>query len=450
MGRRSHSQTLGLWANGERVGRWTLTARGDTELQYDPAWLRSPTGRPLSLSLPFTFDNAPLKGDPVANYFEGLLPDSEAIRRRTAARFKTGSIEAFDLLGAIGRDCVGALQLLPDGQEPTSVYQVEGVAVDDDAIERHLLEVVSPDRFLGARDPDDDFRISLAGAQEKDAFLWWGGQWLKPRGATPTTHIFKLPLGLVGGRQADFSTSVDNEWLCLRILAAYGLPTARADIASFGSQRVLVVERFDRSVSRDGTRLLRLMQEDFCQATGTSPLVKYENEGGPGLVQLFTLTQQSAAAEQDLRTLMASQVIFWLLRAPDGHAKNFSIQLLAGQVGRFRLTPLYDVMSAYPVIGEGPNQWAARDLKLAMALIGKNRHYHFHAVRRRHFNSTARKVGYGESAEPLLRELLARTPAVVEQLQADLPPGFSQEVADKLLGGLLAAARALDEDDIES
>jgi serine/threonine-protein kinase HipA len=121
--------------------------------------------------------------------------------------------------------------------------------------------------------------------------------------------------------------------------------------------------------------------------------------------------------------------------------------LLAGRAGRFRLTPLYDVMSAYPVIGEGPNQWAARDLKLAMALIGRNRHHHFHAIRRRHFNSTASKVGYGASAEPLLRELIERTPAVVEQMQAELPSGFSQEVADKVLGGLLAAARALESDD---
>ena len=162
---------------------------------------------------------------------------------------------------------------------------------------------MTPDRFAGARDPDDDFRVSLAGAQEKDAFLRWDGKWMKPRGATPTTHIFKLPLGLVGGRQADFSTSVDNEWLCLRLLKAYGLPTARARIATFGKQRVLVVERFDRAASSDGTRLFRLVQEDFCQATGTSPLVKYENEGGPGLKQLFTLVQQSLDAERDLRTL---------------------------------------------------------------------------------------------------------------------------------------------------
>jgi serine/threonine-protein kinase HipA len=308
----------------------------------------------------------------------------------------------------------------------------------------HLLETVSADTFGAGREPDDDFRISLAGAQEKDAFLWWGGRWLKPRGATPTTHIFKLPLGLVGGRRADFSTSVDNEWLCLRLLAAYGLPAARADIASFGTQRVLVVERFDRAVSRDGTRLLRLLQEDFCQATATSPHRKYENEGGPGWMQLFTLTQQSVNAEQDLRTLMAAQVLFWMLRAPDGHAKNFSIQLLAGQGGRFRLVPLYDVMSAYPVIGDAPNQWAARDLKMAMPMLGKSRHYHFHAIQRRHFNSAARKVGYGESAEALLSEIVERTPAVVEQVRGELPAGFSEVVADKVLGGLLAAARALE------
>ena len=179
-------------------------------------------------------------------------------------------------------------------------------------------------------------------------------------------------------------------------------------------------------MSSDGTRLFRLMQEDFCQATGTSPLVKYENEGGPGLKQLFTLVQQSLDAERDLRALMASQILFWMLSAPDGHAKNFSIQLQAGTAGRFRLTPMYDVMSAYPVIGEGPNQSAAQDLKLAMALLGKNRHYHMHNIQRRHFNSTAKKVGYGESAEALLQELVARVPEAVAQVQAELPQGFSQ------------------------
>lgn len=442
MARRSRTQTLALWANGTYVGRWTVTTRGDMELQYDPSWQASAAGRPLSLSLPFGLGDEPLKGPAVKHYFENLLPDSPAIRKRVAERFRTGSVEAFDLLGVIGRDCVGALQFLPEGVAPKGHDRVEGVEVNDAAIERHLLEVVTPERFGVARDPDDDFRISLAGAQEKDAFLWWDGRWMKPRGATPTTHIFKLPLGRVGGRQADFSTSVDNEWLCLKLIAAYGLRVPKAEIASFGKQRVLVVERFDRTVSSDGKRLLRLVQEDFCQATGTSPMVKYEAEGGPGLGVLFNLLQQSVEAERDLRTLMASQVLFWMLRAPDGHAKNFSIHLLPG--GRYRLTPLYDVMSAYPVIGDGPNRWSPRELKLAMALVGKSRHYEAEHIQRRHFNSTARRFGYAETAEPLLQELIARTPVVIDQVQRELPAGFSHAVADRVLTGLQSAARALE------
>lgn len=443
MGRRSHSQTLHLWANGDYVGRWTVNANGDSELAYDAGWRQSKLGRPISLSLPFNMRDEPLKGAKVSNYFEGLLPDSDIIRKRVATRFKTGSLDPFDLLAAVGRDCVGALQLLPEGAKPGGLVHVAGIAVSEEDIERHLLEVVNLERHGAADDADDDFRISLAGAQEKYAFLRWDGKWMKPRGATPTTHIFKLPIGMVGGKRADFTTSVDNEWLCLRLFKEFGLPTANAEIATFGAQRVLVVERFDRRRAANGQQLLRLVQEDFCQATGTSPLLKYENDGGPGLKQMFTLLQQSREKAADMHTLMASQLLFWMLRAPDGHAKNFSIQLLAG-AGRFKLTPIYDVMSAYPVIGPGPNQWSERKLKLAMALLGNNRHYLAHSIQRRHFNSTAKEVGYGANAEPLLQDFIARTPAVIDKVRAELPPGFSERVADKILGGLLASAHSLE------
>lgn len=441
MARRTKTQTLALWANGTHVGRWTVNANGDMELEYDPSWRKAPQGRPLSLSLPFGFGDEPLKGPAVQHYFDNLLPDSPTMLKRLAERFRTGSVETFDLLQAIGRDCVGALQLMPEHASPVGHDRIEGVPVDDAAIERHLLQVVSPGRLGAASDPDDDFRISLAGAQEKDAFLRWNGVWMKPRGATPTTHIFKMPLGLVGGRQADFTTSVDNEWLCLKLLGAYGLPVPSAEIAQFGRQRVLVVERFDRITAPDGQHLLRLVQEDFCQATGTSPLLKYESEGGPGLQSLFNLLQQSVDAERDLRTLMAAQVLFWMLRAPDGHAKNFSIQILPR--GRYRLTPLYDVMSAYPVMGDGPNQWSPREVKMAMALVGKHRHYDAQRIQRRHFNSTAMQYGYGASAEPLIQELIDRTPGVIDSVGSQLPSGFSAQVADKVLGGLRVAAKAL-------
>ncbi|WP_033468565.1 type II toxin-antitoxin system HipA family toxin [Bordetella bronchiseptica] len=441
MGRRSHSRSLSIWTNGVRVGRWTIPARGEMELQYDVDWVRADVGRPLSLSLPFNLQNLPLKGERVANYFDNLLPDSDAIRRRVAERFRTASVDPFDLLKAIGRDCVGAVQILEDEEIPEGFDRIEGVPLSEEDIERHLIETVTPRAFAAGRDPDADFRISLAGAQEKTAFLWWGGQWLAPRGATSTSHIFKLPLGLVGGRRADFSTSVDNEWLCLKLLKAYGLDVAEASIATFGQQRVLVVERFDRRVAPNGQWLMRLPQEDFCQVEGCSPLRKYENEGGPGLKALFATLRQSVNAAVDMRTLMAAQILFWLLRAPDGHAKNFSIQLLPR--GRFQLTRLYDVMSAYPVLGDGANQWSPFEIKLAMALIGKNRHYEMHGIQRRHFNSTAQKVGYGPTAEPIIEDLLARTPAIIAAVQADLPQDFSPRVADSVLGGLAQAAKSL-------
>jgi len=442
MGRKSHSRSLSIWTNGVRVGRWTIPARGDMQLQYDDDWVKADVGRPLSLSLPFTLDNLPLKGEKVYNYFDNLLPDSDAIRKRVAERFRTGSTDAFDLLKAIGRDCVGAVQILDEDETPTGFDRIDGTPLSDEEVERHLVDTVSPRAFGSSQDPDDDFRISLAGAQEKTALLQWDGRWQMPHGTTPTTHIVKLPLGLMGGRRADFSTSVDNEWLCLKLLKAYGLDVAEADIATFGQQRVLVVERFDRRVAPDGKWLMRLPQEDFCQVEGCSPLRKYENEGGPGLQALFSTLRQSVNAENDMRTLMAAQVLFWLLRAPDGHAKNFSLRILPR--GRFQLTPLYDVMSAYPVLGDGPNQWSPREIKLAMALLGKNRHYEMFGIQRRHFDSTAQKVGYGLSAEPVIDDILARTPAAIAAVQATLPPGFSARVEDTVLGGLAQAAAALE------
>lgn len=185
------------------------------------------------------------------------------------------------------------------------------------------------------------------------------------------------------------------------------------------------------------------MQEDFCQATGTSPLIKYENDGGPGLAKLFELLAQSASAQKFMPTLMASQVLFWLLGATDGHAKNFTISLLAGGTSRFRSTPMYDVMSAFPVVDSGPNQLAARDLKLAMAVVGKRRHYQIFNIQRRHFHSTARKVGFGVDAEHVIEDLLQRTPQAIARVQGEIPSGFSQSVADTVLGGLRAAAQAL-------
>lgn len=440
MGRKSHARSLSIWANGERVGSWHIPTRGEDELLYDEHWLRSALGRPLSLSLPL-IGRAAHKGDAVRNYFDNLLPDSIPIRERIARRFRTGSADAFDLLQAIGRDCVGAIQLLGEDDTPTGVDRIEGTPLTEQDVEQLLLHTVDPGRLGAQPSAEDELRISLAGAQEKTALLWHGGQWLRPHGATPTTHILKLPLGLVGHRRADFSTSVENEWLCLNILQAYGLPVPNSAILRFGAQKVLAVERFDRQLHSSGRWLLRLPQEDFCQALGRPSHLKYEADGGPGMLELAGVLRQSVDAHQDLGTFLSAQILFWMLGAPDGHAKNFSIRLLPE--GRLRLTPLYDVMSIWPVEGSGPNQFSRHETKLAMAFLGKNKHYQLKTIQRRHFNATAQKCFYGPDAEDLIAAILARTPEVIERMSARLPAGFPQQVADTILDGLAASARRL-------
>lgn len=410
------------------------------ELRYDEAWEQSPLGRPLSLSLPFSVGGVALKGETVAHFFRNLLPDSEAIRQRMAAKFKAASTDAFDLLAAVGRDCIGAVQLLPPGAVPQGYDLIDGTPLSEVGVARHLRHAVSAPT-LGQSDDDDEFRISLAGAQEKSALLWHAGQWQLPHGATPTTHIFKLPLGLVGNSRVNLSTSVENEWLCLKILKAYGLPVASAEMAQFEDQRVLVVERFDRQLHPSANWWVRLPQEDFCQALGCSPQQKYEADGGPGFGDLAGILQQSTQSGQDRDTVLATQILFWMLAATDGHAKNFSLRLLAK--GRFHLTPIYDVLSAWPVIGRGNGKWEAQKVKLAMAVEGKNRHYQLKSIQRRHFNHMAYRHGYARGAEPVIRQLLERTPSVIESVRAELPPDFPSQVADAILNGLASSAQAL-------
>ena len=412
------------------------------ELRYEDSWLTSPSARPLSLSLPLPLvGNEPLKGDRVEHFFENLLPDSGAIRKRLAKRYSSGSEDTFDLLAAIGRDCVGAVQLLPVDEPPTGFDRIEGEVLNDEAVAAVLRSTVSTAHFAH-REQDQDFRISIAGAQEKTALLRHGEKWMRPVGATPTTHIIKLPLGLVGNMQADMRTSVYNEWLCLKFMEALGFDVAKADIVTFADHTpVLVVERFDRKMHSSGTWILRLPQEDFCQALGVGPAQKYEADGGPGVERLAQVLSGSQNARADLRTLLASQVAFWLLAATDGHAKNFSIRLQAG--GTYSLTPLYDVLSAWPIIGKGKNQLAWRNAKLAMAVSSKNRHYALATIMRRHFNATAMKCGWGENAEDIISELLNRVELAIAGVTRQMPVDFPLDVAESIFEGVRRQAQRL-------
>ncbi|MFT3784182.1 MAG: type II toxin-antitoxin system HipA family toxin [Nibricoccus sp.] len=423
--------------NGLRVGTWSVT-RGVHRLEYDSAWVDSPAARPLSLSLPFTLRNEPIRGPKVANYFDNLLPDAASIRNRLRSRFGTDSIEAFDLLKAIGRDCVGAVQLLAEDEKPSGFDRIEGEALSEGAVEAVIAASLSPSRVLGQEEASD-FRISIAGAQEKTALLYYKGRWRRPLGATPTTHILKLPLGLIGALQMDMKGSVENEFLCSRLMQNMGLATARCEILEFGKQKVLSVERFDRRLLDEGW-IARLPQEDFCQALGLPSTKKYEADGGPGMREILRVLDASLTPTEDKRAFLKAQIVFWLLAATDGHAKNFSLFLERG--GRHRLTPFYDVLSAWPVIGRGIHALDPKKAKLAMAVRSKSSHWKLAEIRARTWDATARAAGFGD-AQALLHEIFQAAPKAVEATSRELPAGFPTEIRDKILEGVLSSVRAM-------
>jgi serine/threonine-protein kinase HipA len=364
-----------------------------------------------------------------------MLPDNDAIRKRIQTRFGAASDRCFDLLWHIGRDCVGAIQLLPEAEVPSTVMTIAGTPLSNAEIAETLRNYRSMP--LGM-DKDNDFRISLAGAQEKTALLWHSNQWCRPNVVTPTSHIFKLPIGQTP--RIDLSDSVENEWLCHRILKEYGVPVANAEICTFEEIKTLVVERFDRRLSVDGSWIIRLPLEDMCQALGVPPVFKYEEDGGPGICRIMELLIGSETALSDRRLFMKSQILFWLLGAIDGHAKNFSIYLLPG--GGFRMTPLYDVMSAYPLVAR--KELHTKQMKMAMSVDSKNKHYYWNEIITRHWVAIAKKTRFSETElQSLFQELLDPMEDVISRVTSSLPRNFPLGVSQPIFDGLLAGKAKL-------
>jgi len=429
------TQSLTVLMNGIIVGMLIKDKAGGLSFSYDANWLTWSDARPLSLSLPLLGKH--FSGDVVYNFFDNLLPDNTTIRARIQTKFQTQTSQPFDLLAAIGKDCVGAIQLC------------KGVVPFEKDIQAKLLSDIEiaailnayREAPLGMSDTTNDFRISIAGVQEKSAFLLKDGKWARPLGSTPTSHIFKLPIGLLEPYGMNLMDSCENEWLCSQIAAAFGLPVAKPHIHYFAGVKVLVVERFDRQYSKGGRWLMRLPQEDVCQALGVSPNLKYQGDGGPGIAEIMNLLLGSEDASTDRDQFFRSQILFCLLAAIDGHAKNFSIFLKPK--GHYRLTPLYDIMSAHPLLNK--HQLQTQKIKMAMALRGKNNHYHWHKLQRRHFISTARHANYSpQRAEEILFEMLAQVGSVIAHVSKILPEDFPKDIALPLFQGMLSMKSRLE------
>jgi serine/threonine-protein kinase HipA len=432
MARTKTNPPLRVLLNGREVGLLSRAASGAIDFRYARDWLDWENAIPVSLSMPLREDR--YIGPPVLAVFENLLPDNKSIRDRVAARVKAPGTDAFSLLGKIGHDCVGALQFLPDGMDAGKAGAIEGRPISDEQIARKIGDLKADP--LGM-DEDEDFRISIAGAQEKTALLFHEGQWMTPIGTTATTHILKPQIGQIPNG-VDLSNSVENEYLCLKLCAALGLEVAKAEIVDFAGTKVLAVERFDRLWARDG-RLLRLPQEDMCQALSVPPTLKYQADGGPDNRKIMALLKGSDTPAEDQAAYLNAQIIFWLIGATDGHAKNFSIFLAPGQ--RFHMTPLYDILTAQPSVDA--RQVNERKFKLAMS-IGDRNHYRIGEITPRHFLQTADRCNFDEA---IVRQSLARLLEMAEPIAEETIAGLGSAIPDKLaasvLGGINARLNAI-------
>lgn len=432
MARTKKNPPLRVLLNGRDVGMLTRASSGAIDFQYARAWLEWDNAIPVSLSLPLREDR--YIGAPVLAVFENLLPDNKAIRDRVAAKVQASGTDAYSLLSKIGADCVGALQFLPDNADIGKTGTIEGRPISDKEIAEKIADLKSAP--LGM-DENDDFRISIAGAQEKTALLYHEGKWQVPIGTTPTTHIIKPQIGQIPNG-IDLSNSVENEYLCMKLCEAFGLDVANVEIVDFAGTKALAVERFDRIWTRDG-RLLRRPQEDMCQALSVPPNLKYQADGGPDNQAIMQLLKGSDKPEDDQLAYLKAQLIFWLLGATDGHAKNFSVFLTPGM--RYTLTPLYDILTAQPSVDA--NQVNIKKFKLAMS-VGDNNHYKISDITPRHFLQTADRCSFDQSkliAE--LEQLLEHGEKTAQSTISGLPHKLPDQLIDSVLACIAARIRTI-------
>jgi len=389
---------LEVWLFADRIGALALV-EGRLNFRYAPEWLKQPNAVGLSCALPLQAE--PFDDHKTRPFFAGLLPEGQ-MRRLIAQQFQVSWQNDFALLDHIGGECAGAVTFVEPGQSPRLPAQGGEVQWLSDREVIALLDELPRRPMLAGK---DGLRLSLAGAQDKLPVVVDGDRIGLPRNGTPSSHILKPASHAV-------EDSVTNEGFCLALAKSMQLKAARSRIHSVGDRRFLLVERYDRTRDAQG-HLQRLHQEDFCQALGRVPEMKYQNEGGPDLAQCFALVRRVTRPSAPPVLHLLDYVVFnALIGNHDAHAKNFSL-LYEGQAPV--LAPLYDTLSTavYPSLTP----------KMAMKLGSK---YVFTEVQARHWDQFAQAAGLSVAqTRKRIRKLAEQLPPTARKLQADRKLGFA-------------------------
>lgn len=418
-------KNLVVLLNEQTVGRVQQQNSGRLEFLYSDDWLADPSAIPLSLSMPLAI--AKHGDDAVRPYMTGLLPDREATLEAWGRTFQVSPRNPFALLAHVGEDLAGAVQMVPP-ERLENLRQREGATRLSPATLSERFKELMRQPGLIEFAPGGG-RFSLPGAQPKKALYLVRGRWYEPRGRTPSTHILKPPIPNLPGQ-------IENEAFCLRLAPLLDLPAPHIWIERFGDLSVLVIERYDRvrmdgrrrlAIDQSGGEVRRVHQEDCCQALKVMPQAKYQNQGGPGIKNIMTLLSGSARPSEDRDRFMRAQAYNFVIGGTDAHAKNYGLLLAAG--GRFRLAPLYDVISILPYLRQ------PRELKLAMSI---DSHYRADQIQPRHWEAQARMAGYTpDRMLAHIRDILARLPDVAAGLMRALDSEGMDRVEIERLVGML-------------
>lgn len=387
------SSFLNVYLRGDKVGRLWLDVGRRFVFQYDSIWLASKEAVPLSLGLPL--QTAVFEGDQARPFFANLLPESD-LRRMIARKLGLSEQNDFALLEAVGGECAGAVSLLPDDALPVGEGSYR--ALDDEELNALIADLPKRPMLAG----EQGIRLSLAGAQNKLPVFFDGEHVSLPMGTAPSSHILKPPI-------AQYPDTVQNEAFCMQLAARVGLPVPELTILH-KAEPIYLITRYDREQDTQGN-IVRLHQEDFCQALGIAPDMKYEKEGGPTLKACFDLLRaQSIQPVLDLRVLLEWVVFNYLIGNADAHAKNISLMLTAQGP---KLAPFYDQMSTavYPELAN----------KLAMKIGGEDRP---DWVIARRWEQFAKDIGIGFK---LVRQTVLSLSGTLQAEAAEQAEVFQQE-----------------------
>lgn len=406
-------EKLDVWYADRLVGHIERQSASvlDLGFGYDAAWMTAADAFPVSIRMPLSVQ----RHEPAIVYpwFLNLLPEGRTLEM-VGAILHVHEADVFAILQEMGGDVAGALEIRKHGEPATA-----GKPRNRRLTETELAETIKrlPERPLLVG--EDGIHMSVAGAQEKLPVVRFadGGIGLALNGA-PSTHILKP-------RNSKFRAAVENEAFCLRLAAAVKLPAAEVSMHSAAGVDYLLVKRYDRIIENGAVR--RLHQEDFCQATGFPPSLKYEwnahiQRKGPGLKACLDALNLTPAVAVNKIRFMDYMLFSVLCGNVDAHAKNYSLLIRSG--ANVTMAPLYDVMNGD--IYENVTR------NLAMRIAGKQRGGYIFG---RHWDRFAEENGLSKTqvrrrVAELTGAVLKALPGVVEELEkSNMPSPAYKEIA---------------------